>query len=226
MKYELVVFDMDGTILNTLDDLADSVNFILAKHGFALHTNEEIKYMVGNGIPKLVERALPRDISKAEFDSILSEFLQYYSTHCDIKTAPYVGIVDCIKKIKASGIKVAVNTNKQQEAAEKLCEKMFPDLFDVIAGQKDGIPVKPAPDGIYNIVKELFGIEDCGNAIQNQQKIKACYIGDSDVDIQTGKNCGFDFIGVDWGFRGEKFLRENGTKIVVKNTEELLQSLI
>ena len=146
--YKLAIFDMDGTILNTIDDLADSCNVICKKYGYPLHTVEEIKYMVGNGIPKLMHRALPADIEEDQFQKVLAEYIEYYEDHCAIKTAPYKGIVECIRSLRAAGVKVAVNTNKVQAAAEELCQMYFPDLFDVISGSRPGIPPKPDPTGL------------------------------------------------------------------------------
>ena len=214
--YKLAIFDMDGTILNTIDDLADSCNVICEKYGYPLHTVEEIKYMVGNGIPKLMRRALPADISEEQFEKVLAEYIEYYEDHCDIKTRPYEGVVDCIKALRAAGVKIAVNTNKVQAAAEELCAQYFPGVFDVISGSRPGIPPKPDPTGLYEILKEigLTKEEACQPGV-------ACFIGDSDVDLKTGVDSGIDFIGVDWGFRGRAFLLEHGAGVVVKNTEEL-----
>lgn len=214
MKYDLVVFDLDGTILNTLDDLADSCNTVLEQHGFAAHTNEEIKYMVGNGIPKLIERACPKDICEQEYKSVLYDFIEYYGTHCSIKTAPYPGIAECVRKLKEHGVKVCVNTNKVESASQDLCNKHFAGLFDFVAGNKKDIPVKPAPDGVQRITQNLFN--------KDFSQINGCYVGDSDVDIATGKNCGFDAIGVAWGFRGKDFLYEHGASRVAETAEELL----
>ncbi len=219
--YKLAIFDMDGTILNTIDDLADSCNVICKKYGYPLHTVEEIKYMVGNGIPKLMHRALPKDIEEEQFNKVLAEYIEYYEDHCAIKTAPYTGVVECIHSLRAAGVKVAVNTNKVQSAAEDLCAMYFPDAFDCISGSRPGIPPKPDPTGLYEILKEL-GLskeEACQPGV-------ACFIGDSDVDLKTGKDSGLDFIGVDWGFRGRDFLLQNGADVVVMNPEELLEKLI
>lgn len=218
MNYELVVFDLDGTILNTIEDLADSCNYILNQHKFPNHTVDEVKLMVGNGIPKLIERACPANVSKEEYQTVLQEYRTYYANHCDIKTGHYAGMVDCVKKLKAAGIKVAVNTNKDEGASVELCKKYFEGLFDYVAGNNSGVPVKPAPDGVVRIANQLFG--------KNISEIRGCFVGDSDVDVATGKNCGFDVIGVDWGFRGEKFLREHGAETVVKTAEELLDKLL
>lgn len=214
MKYKLAIFDLDGTILNTLDDLADSCNYILKKNGLPQHSTEEIKYMVGNGIPKLIERALPADVGKEVQERVLAEFIAWYYNHCAIKTAPYKGIVECVSKLKACGVKTAVNTNKVHEAAVELCNKYFPDLFDVISGSRKGIPPKPAPNGINEILNKLnLSARDC------------VFIGDSDVDIQTGTNAGMDTIGVDWGFRGADFLANHGACKIVFNCEELICSI-
>lgn len=214
MKYSLAIFDMDGTILNTLDDMTDSLNEILTKYNFPLHTVDEVRFMVGNGIPKLVERALPDGRNTAEFDKILADFIAYYEKHCAIKTAPYTGVVDCIKKLRSAGLKIAVNTNKVEPAAVALCDDYFPGLFDIISGSRPGMPPKPAPDGIYEILNRA--------AMDGKSEgQRAVFIGDSDVDMQTGMNAGLDVIGVDWGFRGKKFLEEHGATVIMMNACEL-----
>lgn len=214
MKYSLAIFDMDGTILNTLDDMTDSLNEILTKYNLPLHTVDEVRFMVGNGIPKLIERAIPDGRGNAEFDKILADFIAYYEKHCAIKTAPYAGIVDCIKALRAAGLKIAVNTNKVEPAAIALCDDYFPGLFDIISGSRPGMPPKPAPDGIYEILNRA-GMDG------KSEGQRAVFIGDSDVDMQTGMNAGLDVIGVDWGFRGKKFLEEHGAKVIMMNAEEL-----
>ena len=219
MKYSLVIFDMDGTILNTLDDMTDSINVILKKYNLPLHTLDEVRYMVGNGIPKLIERAIPQGRENPDFDAILKDFISWYEAHCAIKTAPYEGVVDCIKKLRAAGLKIAVNTNKVEQAAVALCDDYFPGLFDVISGSRPGMPPKPAPDGIYEILKRA----DMDGKSQGQ---KAVFIGDSDVDMQTGMNAGLDVIGVDWGFRGKDFLREHGAEVIMITAAELAEYLV
>ena len=214
MKYSLAIFDMDGTILNTLDDMTDSLNEILTKYNLPLHTVDEVRFMVGNGIPKLVERALPDGRNTPDFDKILADFIAYYEKHCAIKTAPYAGVVDCIKKLRAAGLKIAVNTNKVEPAAIALCDDYFPGLFDIISGSRPGMPPKPAPDGIYEILSRA--------AMDGKSEgQRAVFIGDSDVDMQTGMNAGLDVIGVDWGFRGKKFLEEHGATVIMMNACEL-----
>ena len=219
MKYSLAIFDMDGTILNTLDDMTDSLNVILEKYKLPLHTVDEVRFMVGNGIPKLIERAIEGGRQYPDFDKILKDFIAYYEEHCAIKTAPYEGIPECIKALRKAGIKIAVNTNKVEAAAIALCDDYFPGLFDIISGSRPGMPPKPAPDGIYEILNRaaMDGKSD-GQ--------KAVFIGDSDVDMQTGMNAGLDVIGVDWGFRGKKFLEEHGAKVIMMSAEELSEYLV
>ena len=218
MKYSLAIFDMDGTILNTLDDMTDSLNEILTKYKLPLHTVDEVRFMVGNGIPKLIERAISGGRNNPEFEKILSDFIAYYEKHCAIKTAPYDGIPEAIKKLRQAGIKIAVNTNKVEPAAIALCDDYFPGLFDIISGSRPGMPPKPAPDGIYEILKRA-GMDG------KSEGQRAVFIGDSDVDMQTGTNAGLDVIGVDWGFRGKKFLEEHGARVIMMTAAELADYL-
>ena len=218
MKYSLAIFDMDGTILNTLDDMTDSLNEILSQYKLPLHTLDEVRFMVGNGIPKLIERAIPDGRSNPQFEKILADFISYYEEHCAIKTAPYDGLVDCIKTLRTAGIKIAVNTNKVEPAAIALCDDYFPGLFDIISGSRPGMPPKPAPDGIYEILKRA-GMDG------KSEGQRAVFIGDSDVDMQTGMNAGLDVIGVDWGFRGKAFLEEHGARTIVMTAGELAELL-
>jgi len=167
--------------------------------------------MVGNGIPKLIERALPANVDKDTYNKVLTDYIEYYDQHCQIKTAPYPGILDSLKELKKMGVKLAVNTNKIQSAAQILCDKYFPGLFDFLAGGAFDIPPKPAPNGVLKILEE-----------EGLSPKDAIYIGDSDVDIQTGKNAGMDAAGVDWGFRGQAFLREHGARVILKHCEEIV----
>lgn len=218
MKYNLAIFDMDGTILSTLDDLCDSTNVILKRHGWPLHTVEEIRFMVGNGLKKLMERACPAGTDDETISKILAEFIEYYNKHCADKTRPYDGIPELLKALREKGVTVAVNTNKIQSAAEELCDLYFKDLFDIIAGNTPDIPVKPAPDGVHKIMKN-FAAEKGLQAAD----VHAVYIGDSDVDYMTGKNSGIDFIGCDWGFRGEEFLRKQGASVIAKKPADVIK---
>ena len=221
MKYSLAIFDMDGTILNTIDDLADSLNVILEKYSLPVHSVEEVRFMVGNGIPKLIERALPDGKNNPDFENILKEYIEYYEKHSAIKTRPYEGIVAAVSELRKKGVRVAVNTNKVEAAAIDLCKKYFPDCFDIISGSRPGLPPKPAPDGVYEILKKA----DIDGVSAGQ---KAVFIGDSDVDLQTGINAGLAVIGVDWGFRGKQFLLEHGatSDIIVMTPQELVNKII
>lgn len=219
-KYSLAIFDMDGTILNTIDDLADSLNVILTRYSMPLHTVDEVRFMVGNGIPKLIERAIPDGRDNPKFDEILKEYIAYYEEHSAIKTRPYDGIVETVKALRKSGVKIAVNTNKVEAAALDLVDKYFPDCFDIVSGSRPGLPPKPAPDGVYEILKRA-GIDG------KSEGQKAVFIGDSDVDLQTGINAGLDVIGVDWGFRGKAFLLEHGATEdnIVMKADELVEKI-
>jgi phosphoglycolate phosphatase len=216
MKYKLVIFDMDGTILNTLEDLTDSVNYSMEKMNFPKHTLDEVRNFVGNGIAKLIERSLPKNTEKSIYEVALSEFTKYYKTHSAIKTAPYDGIKELLKKLKENGVITAVNTNKIESAAIDLCDDYFPALFDIIIGNKKDVPPKPAPDGIYEIIEKASELKN-----EKIQKKDIAYVGDSDVDLKTGINAGVNVIGVNWGFRGKDFLLKNGAQTVVMNTQEL-----
>lgn len=210
MKYSLAIFDLDGTLLSTLEDIADSCNEILLRNNFPTRTYEEIKSFVGNGIPKLIERALPENTDSTTHKKITQEFIEYYRSHSAIKTAPYPGIKDFLTELKKAGIKIAVNSNKHEGASIDLCNKFFPDLIDAVAGGKPDVPHKPDPSGVNKILSTLAIPRD-----------KVVYIGDSDVDVQTGANAGIAEIAVTWGFRSEEFLKEHGAKNLAHNTAEL-----
>ena len=147
----LVIFDLDGTILNTLEDLADSCNFILQKFGMPISTTEEVRFFVGNGIPKLIERAFPVGTSSEVLDLALKEYVEYYEKNSCVKTCAYDGILNLLKKLKSNGIFLAVNTNKVNEAAQILCNQFFPDIFDFVLGNSKDLPTKPNPEGVFRI---------------------------------------------------------------------------
>lgn len=215
MKYKAVIFDMDGTILNTLEDLKNATNYSLRQFGMPERSLEEVRMFVGNGIRKLVERAVPAGTPKEKIAQILDVFLEYYEIHSADNTSPYPGILELVEKLKKSGIKTAVSTNKADVPAQELGREYFNGIFDLIVGQQDGLKVKPAPDSVNKIL-----------SILDIQKKDAIYIGDSDVDVQTAKNSGLDFIGVSWGFRGREFLEKNGAKNIVDNANEILDLVI
>lgn len=215
MKYELAIFDLDGTILNTLDDLTDSLNHVLAEHGFPQHTADEVRMMVGNGIFTLITRALPDKTEQTTVETVYNDFNKYYKLHSADKTKPYEGIIEMLEQLKSSGVKLAVVSNKADYAVQDLCDKYFCGIFDAVAGEKAGVPKKPAPDAVNNILVKL-GIE----------RKKSVYIGDSDVDLQTAENSEMDCIAVNWGFREEKLLREKGADCIVSSPNEIVKIII
>lgn len=208
---KLAIFDMDGTILDSIDDIADSVNFVLNKNNFPLHSVLEIKSYVGNGIHKLIERALPNNTDENIIEKVYEDFKVYYKEHSAIKTKAYDGIIDLLNKLKGKGIKIAVNSNKADFAVQDLCIKYFPGLFDFVLGEKEGIPRKPYADGVNLILKEL-----------NCTCEQTIYIGDSEVDVLTASNAHVDLISVSWGFRDKNTLKKSGASTVVDEPAQIL----
>lgn len=211
MKYSTVIFDMDGTILNTLDDLHDSVNYALEKMGYPLRSLDEIRSFVGNGVEVLIRRSVPKGTDEKGREQCRSFFREHYSVNMNNKTRPYEGIVDLIKALRQRGYKTAVVSNKSEYAVIELCKQTFPDLFDVIVGQTQERSPKPAPDGVFYALDKL-GI----------RKSQAVYVGDSDVDVQTALNSGLDCIGVTWGFRDRAVLEKAGAKYIIDKAGEML----
>lgn len=211
MKYDLIIFDMDGTILNTLEDLKNSLNYVLQQAGYQTRTLEEVRTFVGNGIRKTIERALPSDIEEEKVDELFSLFMDYYAIHNTDNTKPYNGVIELLKELKHLGYKTAVVSNKQNSAVKSLCKKFFTGLFDVEIGEMENIAKKPEPDEVNEVLKIL-----------NIDRTKSIYIGDSEVDIQTAQNSKMKSIIVDWGFRDRKFLYEHGAEVIVSNPSEIL----
>lgn len=215
MRYKLAVFDMDGTILNTLEDLADSTNYALKANGFPERTIDEVRRFVGNGIRLLIERAVPTDTDKELTDKVFDTFKEYYKTHCAVKTRPYDGIKDVLSELRKAGCLTAVVSNKADFAVQDLCKDYFDNLFDFAIGEREGIKKKPAPDSVFEVLSKL-----------NVEKDNAVYIGDSDVDFATSVNAGMDVIMVGWGFRDAEFLREKGVKRIIKQPSEILDIIL
>ena len=207
-----VIFDLDGTLLNTLEDLKDSTNYALVQFGFPQRSLEEVRHFVGNGVQKLIERAVPAICDKETCKKCLAVFKEHYSQNMYNHTAPYMGILDVLKKLRQNEIKIGVVSNKFDFAVKELCKKYFTDLIDVAIGQADDIPKKPAPDGVFKAMKEL-----------RAEKSLTVYIGDSEVDVQTAKNSELPCIGVTWGFRDEKDL--DGANVIVNSPEELIEAI-
>lgn len=208
--YKVVIFDLDGTLLNTLDDLAYAGNYALKAMGYPVHKASEYKYFVGNGIPKLIKRIVPEDCSEENAEKVHSLFSEYYSSHCTCKTKPYDGISEMLAALKKKGIGTAVASNKDHAFSVKLVKEFFGDNIDIVCGRKDGFPKKPDPYSV-NLILEHF----CAD------KEKVLYVGDSNVDMETAKNAGLTSCGVLWGFRTEEELTESGASYIVDSAEGL-----
>lgn len=215
MKYTTFIFDLDGTLLNTIDDLADAVNYSLKHNGFPTRPTHEVKSFVGNGIQKLISRSLPDGSTEADFEKCLADFKAYYNEHCLDKTEPYEGISDLLTFLKSKGSKIAVVTNKNNTAAQRLIAHNFGSLVDFTLGHTEGIAHKPDPAGVYKAMREL---DSCAG--------ECIYIGDSDVDCHTGHNAGMHVIGVTWGFRSLENLQSAGADYIANTAEELLQYIV
>ncbi|MDO5014563.1 MAG: HAD family hydrolase [Clostridia bacterium] len=206
-----IIFDLDGTLLDTLEDLHNSVNFALSKYGYKERTLDEIRTFVGNGVKVLIEKALPNYINKEEFDKVFNAFKEHYSKNCNVKTKPYDDIIKIIKILKNKKYKVAVVSNKSDREVQNLTKIYFDGLVDVAVGQSDDIRKKPYPDEVFKALNIL-----------NSNEEESIYIGDSEVDVLTAKNSNLDLIAVLWGFRDENQLRDSGAKILVEKPEEIL----
>lgn len=211
MKYNTVIFDMDGTLLDTLSDLKNSTNFALKACGYPERTLEEVRSFVGSGVKRLIELSVPEGTSKKEKEKCLNIFEEHYLTHSRIETKPYSGIIELLTELKKRGIKTGVVSNKYHEALVSICKHFFGTLIDYAVGEKDGVPKKPAPDAVFECLRQL-----------DSEKHEAIYVGDSDVDIKTAKNAELFLVGVSWGFRDEKFLRDNGANVIISQPLELL----
>ncbi|MBQ6898455.1 MAG: HAD-IA family hydrolase [Clostridia bacterium] len=210
MKYKLIIFDLDGTVLDTLADLCDSVNFALKMHNLPERSIEEVRTFVGNGIRRLIDLAVPTGTGISLTDSVFEAFKLHYKDHSCDKTRPYDGINDLLLSLKKKGMLTAVVSNKADFAVKELVERYFPGMFSYFAGEKDGIPRKPAPDMVINAINSL-----------NVSPDEAVYIGDSEVDVMTARNTGIENIIVTWGFRDEKALLEAGAKTLAGNVDSL-----
>lgn len=215
MAYKLAIFDLDGTILDTLEDLADAMNYALGEHGYPGRTIEEVRRFVGNGIRKLIERAVPAGLAKEEIDRVHETFSAYYQQHCADKTRPYEGVLPLIERLRAAGCLTAVVSNKADAAVQPLCRRYYNGLFDYAVGERTGIRRKPDPDSVQEVLRRL-----------QVEAADAVYIGDSEVDIQTAKNAGLDSIIVTWGFRDRDYLESQGGRRFVDRPEEIEQIIL
>ena len=215
MKYGLTIFDLDGTILDTLEDLHTSVNYALRESGYPRRQLKEIRRFLGNGALNLITRSVPEGTSDEHIQATLKIFSEYYSVHCNDVTAPYPGIPELFDRLKASGVLVAVVSNKPDFAVQTLCEQHFPGQLDAVTGERPDVRKKPAPDSVNDVISKL--------AVPRGE---AVYIGDSEVDIATAKNAGLPCISVDWGFRDHDFLVNTGADLLASDTTELKTLLL
>ena len=212
MKYNAVLFDLDGTLLDTLGDLHLGVNVVLENHGYPQRTLEEIRAFVGNGARELMRCALPAVTAETEIEEILSEYLDWYAVNFCVKAAPYAGVKAVVDTLIEKGVKVAVVSNKPDATTKKLAEMFFPGLPAV--GQRDDVPKKPAPEMVWKAMETLDVTAE-----------ESVYVGDSEVDVQTACNAGLPLVAVSWGFRTTEQLVEAGAAEIVTTPEKLLAAL-
>ena len=210
---KMVVFDLDGTLLNTIADLAAATNHALATNGYPQHATEEYRFFVGNGINKLFERALPEgEKTDANILKIRQSFIPYYDVHCTDLTQPYPGIPELLHTLQQKGIQMAVASNKYHRATEKLILRFFPDIhFTAILGQREGIPRKPDPQIVHEIIK-----------LANVRTEEVLYVGDSNIDMRTARNAQVDGVGVTWGFRPRTELEQEHPFAIIDQASEIL----
>lgn len=214
---KLIIFDLDGTLLNTIGDLADAVDYVMRSRNLPEHTNAEYRQMVGGGIKRLVERALPSELAENEayVEECVAQFRRYYVDNIDRHTIPYEGIPELLRKLQCDGVKMAIASNKFQHGTDRLVAKFFGDIeFVAIEGNREGAPLKPNPEIIHNILR-IAGLEPRD----------AVMVGDSGIDIRTAIAAGIDFIGVSWGFRFADELYAAGATTVVTTAEELERAI-
>lgn len=212
MTYKTVLFDMDGTLLDSLSDMHDAVNHILAENGWAARSREEIRAFVGNGARKLMERAIPETLAPQRFEAVLTDYKDWYQAHNCVKTQPYPGISHVLAELEARGVKTAVVSNKPDATTKALAEKFFPGMPAL--GQRDGVDPKPSPALVAQALSAL------GVRPEN-----AVYVGDSEVDVATARNAGLPLIAVSWGFRGREKLEIAGAERIADTAPQLLEML-
>ncbi len=214
MRYQTAIFDMDGTILETLEDMCASVNVTMDHVGYPRRTMDEVRRFVGNGAAKLIERCMPAGTEDPRYPAALEFYRAYYDAHAQIKTGPYPGIPELLNQLSREGVRLAVVSNKPDEAVRALTERYFPGVFPVAIGNRDGWATKPAPDSVYEAMRLL-----------GARRESTVYVGDSDVDVDTARNAGLDSVIVTWGFRDEDFLRAHGAQHLAHNADELYEML-
>ena len=209
------IFDLDGTLLYTLEDLTDSTNYALQKFNYQPCTISQVRSYVGNGVYKLIERALPEGDKNSDFQKCLEVFKNHYKENMYNKTCPFEGVLDMLSELKKRNINVAVVSNKFDAAVKELCSKYFANLVDIAVGESPNVRKKPAPDSVFAVMKHF-----------KTKPIDCVYIGDSEVDIETAKNAGIDCISVNWGYKDTEFLIKNNAQTIVSSCDELLKQIL
>lgn len=210
MAIKAILLDLDGTLLDTLDDLTDSVNHALKSLDFPLHTKEEICSFVGNGVKNLILRSIPENATDEDFKNCLATYKAHYEQNKTNKTKPYDGILSALSELKARGYSLAIVSNKHDDAVQGLLKLFFSEYADFALGNTATLPKKPAPDMVYHALDKLGVSRD-----------EAVYVGDSEVDVETARNAGIPCISVAWGFRSEELLIKSGADIIIRAPHEL-----
>ena len=211
MIYKTVIFDLDGTLLDTIEDMTDGINYVMQQFGFDQHTIEEIKSMVGNGMPKLIERVVPGGTSNPVYETVYEQYKEYYGSHCRIKTRPYDGILELLAQLRHQGFQIGIVSNKNHGKVVQLKEDFFADYIEVAIGQQENTRKKPAPDTVFMAMKEL-----------NASGQETLYVGDSEVDKMTADHAGLTCVLVSWGFRNREMLVSLKPGAVIDRPEQLL----
>lgn len=214
MKYSTAIFDLDGTLLDTIADLAASANYACREMGFPQYTVDQIRSFVGNGTRRLIAQCVPGGEDSPDFEKTFSIFTDHYAVHHSDHTKPYSGIMEVLKKMAGNEYKMAIVSNKPDAFVKVLNENWFGDYISVAIGEKPSVRRKPAPDTVIEAMEQLFS-----------EKFETVYVGDSEVDIKTAKNAGVDCISVSWGFRSPETLKESGASIIIDRPEELLDHI-
>lgn len=214
MRYKTIIFDLDGTLLNTLDDLAAATNYALVQHQLPQRTKEEVRWFVGNGIRKLIERAVPAKTPLAVQEAVYATFNTYYKAHCNDATKAYDGVMELLKRLHSAGCKTAIVSNKADYGVQELVKQYFADALDTACGERAGIAKKPAPDMLLAVMQKL-----------GADKATTIYVGDSDTDIETAHNAGVHCIGACWGFRGREFLEQHGATLLAETPSDIQKFL-
>jgi phosphoglycolate phosphatase len=209
-KYDTVIFDLDGTLLDTLEDLTDSVNYAIRLYGYPSRTITEMRDFVGNGIARMLELSIPGGTQNPNFEKCVEHFRRHYASNMQSKTKPYDGILALLRELAGKEYKMAVVSNKPDPAVKALCRYYFGDLIGAAVGESERISKKPAPDAVLEVLKALESSPD-----------SAIYVGDSEVDARTAKNTRLPFVGVTWGFRGRDVLEKEGARYMIDHPAEL-----